>query len=141
MKTQLTMKSILMLSAVLSLGFTVGVSAQATDARTKQAAAKKTPATALKRTGSGKMAEGVSRSGNTNLSPVQSTTQPTLKIKEQPKTATKAKSTKNGTGTDMGLTTTGSPNNGTNKKVVPTSDRKKVRADGPKGYDDPKKKN
>lgn len=135
------MKSILMLGAALSLGLTIDVSAQATGAQTKQAAAKKTPATALERTGSGKMTEGVSRSGNTNLSPVQSTTQPTLKIKEQPKTAIKAKSTKKGTGTDMGLTSTGTPDNGTDAKVVPTSDRSKVRANGPKGNDDPKKKN
>ncbi len=135
------MKSILMLSAALSLGFAIEVSAQETGTQTKQAAAKKTPATALKRTGSGKMAKGVSRSGNTNLSPVQSTTQPTLKITPQPKTATKAKSTKKGTATDMGLTSPGTPDYGTNEKVVPTSDRKKVRANGPKGYDGPKKKN
>lgn len=122
-----------MLSATLLLGLAIDVSAQATGAQTKQAAAKKTPATALKRTGSGKMAEGVSRSGNTNLSPVQSTNQPTLKIKPQPKTATKAKSTEKGTASDGGLTTTGSPNKGTNEKVVPTSDRKKVKANAQKG--------
>lgn len=121
-----------MLSAGLLLGLAIEVSAQATGPQTKQAAAKKTPATALKRTGSGKMAEGVSRSGNTNLSPVQSTNQPTLKIAPQPKTATKAKSTQKGTASDGGLTTTGAPNNGTDKKVVPTADRKKVKADGPK---------
>lgn len=135
------MKTILLLGTALFLGLATDVSAQATGTQTPQAAAKKTPATALKRTGSGKMAAGVSRNGNTNLSPVQSTTQPTLGIKPQPKTATKAKSTKNGTGTDMGLTSTGTPDNGTNEKVVPTSDRKKVSANGPKGNDDPKKKN
>ena len=134
------MKSILILSAALSLGLAMEVSAQATGAQTKQAAAKQTPATAIKRTGSGKMAEGVSRSGNTNLSPVQSTTQPTLQIKEQPKTATKAKSTEKGTASDGGLTSTGTPDYGTDVKKVPTSDRTKVRANGPKGYDDPKKK-
>lgn len=127
------MKSILMLGAALSLGLTIDVSAQETGTKTKQAAAKQTPATALERKGSGKMAEGVSRSGNTNLSPVQSTTQPTLEVKKQPRTATEAKSTKKGTATDGGLTSTGTPDYGTNKKVVPNSDRKKVKADGPKG--------
>ncbi len=122
-----------MLGAALLLGLAIDVSAQATGAQTKQAAAKKTPATALKRTGSGKMAEGVSRSGNTNLSPVQSTNQPTLKIKPQPKTATRAKSTEKGTASDGGLTTTGSPNNGTSEKVVPTSGRRKVKVNEPKG--------
>lgn len=126
------MKTRFMLTVALSTGLLTYAAAQSTTA-TKQAAAKNTPATALKRTGSGKMAEGVSRSGNTNLSPVQSTTQPTLKIKPQPKVAVDPKSTKNGTATDGGLTSNGTPRNGANAgKDAQSLNNKKVKADGPK---------
>lgn len=127
------MKTKFMLSIVLSIGLLTSATAQSTTGtQTKQAAAKNTPATALKRTGSGKMAEGVSRNGNTNLSPVQPT-QPTLTVKPQPKVAVTPKSTKNGTASDGGLTSNGTPRNGANAgKDAQSLNNKKVKADAPK---------
>ncbi|QJW91657.1 hypothetical protein HNV11_20870 [Spirosoma taeanense] len=134
------MKKVIMLAAVLTVGTmfksfaqnpsqstsTGSVSQQGKSPNTKTSSVE-----GMKRKGSGKMASGVTRSGNSNLSPTSPTNTPGTTSKgsgsdkgtrvNDMKEKIPAKSTKNGTATDGGLTSNGTPNYGTKVNVKSTS--------------------
>lgn len=145
------MKKAIIMSVALAIGICFGAVAQANQETgnvtnggisSQQAATKKsskngdTPAEGLQRRGSGKMAAGASRNGNTNLSPVQptqtqgSTSQGSASVpstggakgtrvsETRPKNSA---STKNGTASDGGLTSSGTPTYGAKVDTKSTS--------------------
>ncbi|WP_460983787.1 hypothetical protein [Spirosoma fluminis] len=132
------MKKSIFLSVVLMAGLVTGASAQSKSAKNstngvvsqqgKTTDANTSSVEGMQRKGSGKMASGVSRNGNSNLSPTSptntqgSTSQGSASVQSAggaKETRTKQaaqvnapKSTKNGTASDGGLTSNGTPKYG-----------------------------